>query len=109
MTADSKLMEAILVLTHKVDILLGQSAEKDMTKVGSPNHNCPVCKQPVQYNVDIEDSVVVRKCGCSTGKVALDMRAFAPPVLPARKTDNDGRNEEDRSDSTRIDRGPGRR
>lgn len=109
MTADAKLMEAILVLSHKVDLLLGRGAEKEMTKVGNPTHTCPICKQPVQYNVDIEDSVVIRKCGCSTGKVALDMRAFAPPAMPARKTDNDGRDEEDRSDSNRSDRGSKRR
>lgn len=107
MTADAKLMEAILVLSHKVDLLLSREAERDMVKVGSATHNCPVCKQPVQYNVDIEDSVVVRKCGCTTGKVALDMRAFAPPVLPARRTDNGGRDdEEDRSDSTSRSREP---
>lgn len=114
MTADAKLMEAVLVLSHKVDLLLNREQEKsgrDTVKVGSPNHNCPVCKQPVQYNVDIEDSVVIRKCGCSTGKVALDMRAFAPPVLPARRTDNGGREEDEdtRSDSDRSGRGSRRR
>lgn len=116
MTADAKLMEAILVLQHKVDLLLTRTDTNStpggtpISPVGGPNHVCPVCKQPVLYNVDIEDSVVVRKCGCSTGKVALDMRAFAPPVLPARKTDNGGRDEEeDRSDPARSNREPRRR
>lgn len=110
MAADTKLMEAVLRLEHKVDLLLRQVNEKELTKVGAPTHTCPVCKQVVNYNVDIEDSVVIRKCGCSTGKIALDMGAFAPPVFPARKTDNGGRDEqEDRNDSPSRRREPRRR
>jgi hypothetical protein len=111
MTADRKLMEAFLRLEHKVDLLLKKDkTNEEIIKVGDPRHVCPVCKQPVEYTIDIEDSVVVRKCGCSTGKIALDLKAFAPPALPAKRTDN-GRDDEqeDRNDSPRGRRGPGGR
>ena len=110
MAANSKLMEALLRVEHKLDLLLGQARldEGDFTKVGSATHNCPLCKQNVQYTVDVADSVVIRKCGCSTGKIALDLGAFAPPVNPARKTDNGGRDDEqeDRSNSNSRPSGP---
>lgn len=123
MAANAKLMEAILVLQHKVDLLLkldqirhmrdGTKGLADLVAlapVGDPNHYCPVCDQKVDYTIDINDAVVIRKCKCSTGKIALDMGAFAPPVTPARKKDEDGgTDQEDRRDSDRRSRGTGRR
>lgn len=110
--ANDKIMEALARLEHKVDLLL-ESEERigRYPQVADPGNKCPVCLQPISYNVDIENSVVVRKCGCTTGKIALDLKAFAPPVLPARKTDNGGRDDEqeDRNDSNRGYRGPQRR
>jgi hypothetical protein len=109
-SADALLMETLLRVEHKIDLLLKRLPAEDgddLLKVGSVNHSCPLCTQPVSYNVDINDSVVIRKCGCSTGKIALDLKAFAPPVNPARKTDNGGRDDEqeDRSDSSSVKRG----
>ena len=104
MTADAKLMEAILRVEHKLDTLLEQLRfpGAEFTKMGSINHICPVCKQNVSYNVDINDAVVLRNCACATGKIALDLKAFAPPAKPAPEKDNGGReDEEDRIDTTR--------
>lgn len=114
MSADALLMETLLRVEHKLDLLLKRLPAEDgddLLKVGSPTHCCPLCTQPVSYNVDINDSVVVRKCGCSTGKIALDLKAFAPPVSPARKTDNVGRDDEqeDRNNSSSTGRGSKRR
>lgn len=111
MTADAKLMEALARVEHKLDLLLdSEERVRRYPQVNDAGNKCPVCREQIVHNVDIEDSVVIRKCGCSTGKVALDMRAFAPPVLPARRTDNGGRDdEEDRSDSTRSRGEPRRR
>lgn len=116
MSANDKIMEALARLEHKVDLALHLSAAQlpikvDMKAVGDPSHKCPVCKQTPDYQVDIQDSVVVRKCGCGTGKIPLDLKAFAPPVMPAKnkEEDNGGTDEEDRSNTTRRGGRPGRR
>lgn len=110
MAAETTLAEWLARIEHKMDILLSRYPSEEgesMPKLGAPNVKCPVCEQAVSFTVDVNDSVVVRKCGCSTGKIALDLKAFAPPVSPARKTDNGSRDDEqeDRNDS----RDPSRR
>src|ERR1043166_8882079 len=115
MAADAKIMEALARLEHKVDILMktqfSQAQALDLAvpdlKVGDTNHSCPLCHQPVDYHVDVMNSVVVRKCGCSTGKIALDLGAFAPPALPCKKKEQEDeqRYEEDRSNPDRRGRG----
>jgi hypothetical protein len=110
MAADDKIMEALARLEHKVDLLfrwlnpsMGAAVKQKPIQLGDPRSVCPVCEQPISYSVDIADSVVVRKCGCSTGKIALDLKAFAPPETPAKRTNNGGRDDEqeDRDDSDR--------
>lgn len=65
------LAEAILRIEHKVDLILTRLGFLDATPhpqlhfVGTV---CPVCKQTIDYQVDITHNVVVRKCGCKTGK-----------------------------------------
>src|SRR5262245_13125866 len=94
MSADDKIMEALARLEHKMDLVLDMLGVGDpnvrhllsnIRQVGDTQHQCTLCKQPVEYATDPVDSVVVRKCGCKTGKIALDMKAFAPPVTPAKK------------------------
>lgn len=113
MAASASLMETMLRIEHKIDLLLSRlpvEGRDELTKLGDPNSVCPVCRQVVNFSVDINDSVVLRKCGCSTGKIALDLKAFAPPVTPARKTDNGGRDDqEDRNDSDGSNRRSQRR
>lgn len=109
--ANDKIMEALARIEHKLDLLLDSEERiRNYPSVSDTGNKCPVCRQSVNYNVDINDAVVVRKCGCSTGKIALDLKAFAPPVLPAKRDDN-GRDDEqeDRNDSNSRPRGPGRK
>lgn len=106
--ADDKIMEALARIEYKIDLLLWLNPGiGGFPQMSDPRNTCPACKQPVAYNVDIEDAVVIRKCGCSTGKIALDLKAFAPPVLPARKTDNGGRDDE-QEDGGNPNRGSGK-
>jgi hypothetical protein len=110
MTADAKLMEALARIEHKLDLLFRLVPRTEelgtaMTKLGDVNNHCPVCKQHIEHAPDINDAVVVRKCGCSTGKVAIDLKAFAPPVLPVRKRSYGNEQEDSQFDS---DHGTGR-
>lgn len=99
MTADAKQMESLARIEHKLDLLLriesfGTKRYETLIKRLNDINYCPVCEQLIEHKPDIIDAVVVRKCGCSTGKIALDMKAFAPPVEPARKNKN-GNEQED--------------
>ena len=109
--ADDKIMEALARIEHKLDLVLlvvfGEDPHKTYKRVGDPTHCCSLCHQNVEYQVDINDGVVLRKCGCKTGKIALDLGAFAPPALPARKNDNGGRDDE-QEDRSNPDRGSGK-
>lgn len=123
MPANAKIMEALARIEHKLDLLLkidqirnmkegvrGLADKIRLAAVADASHTCPVCEKTVEYQVDINDSVVVRKCGCSTGKIALDMGAFAPPVSPAKKKETeDERREEDRNDTDGRSQRSGRR
>ncbi len=117
MAAEDKIMEALARIEHKQDLILeivaklaGIKSSNDLPKVGDPNHPCVLCTQPIKYDVDISKGVVVRKCGCGTGKIALDMGAFAPPMPSAHKKDEDDvGSEEDRSNTNRRGGRPGRR
>lgn len=109
MSAEAKLMEALLRIEHKLDLILGSIVmpQQQLTKLGAIGVTCPVCSQSVQFDADIQDAVIVRKCGCSTGKIALDLKSFAPPVSPAKKeTQDNGNDQEDWRDP---DRGRGNR
>lgn len=101
-------METLSRIEHKLDLCLKKELQ---TKVGDPTHICPVCNQTVDYQVDIEDSVVLRKCGCKTGKIALDINKFAPPITTKKKVeeDNDRTDEENSSNSPSRNRGARRR
>jgi hypothetical protein len=105
------LHETLLRIEHKIDLLLERSidpkeklANGPLKQVGNPLHACPVCRHPVTYSVDVEHALVVRKCSCSTGKIAVDLKHFAPPIK--EKKDELRSDEEDRDDpsSGRRDR-----
>ena len=74
------LAEAVLRLEHKLDLVLTalqfleKTPPKQMHFVGNM---CPVCKQLIDYQVDITHNVVTRKCGCKTGK-----QPSAVPLIP---------------------------
>jgi len=120
MAADSKHAEALARIEHKMDIIMAMLAwmvaqmppatgflDNILKQVGNSQHKCFLCGSFVSYGVDPVDSVVVRKCDCKTGKIAIDMKAFAPPALPVIKETDSGE-QEDRNDATSRRRPPGR-
>lgn len=119
MSADDKISEALARVEHKLDIvldMLGLNNQQvrglvinSVRQVGDPSHRCSLCQQPVEYVADPIDSVIIRKCGCKTGKIALDLKAFAPPATPVpTKESSNGEDQEDRS-NPRPRVKPGRR
>ena len=70
------LAEQLARIEHKVDAICREVGIKTspMYFVGL---QCPVCKQDITYLIDVVSQVVVRRCGCSTGKVPSTM-----PLLP---------------------------
>jgi hypothetical protein len=63
--------EALARIEHKLDLILKivglQTANK--TPMKFTGHLCPVCDQLIDYIIDLNHNVVVRKCSCSTGKL----------------------------------------
>lgn len=77
--ADEILAEALARLEHKMDVVIRALMQKGYiaatnTPMHFPGHTCPVCNNLVDYQVELTKGVVVRKCKCTTGKVA--------PVIP---------------------------
>jgi hypothetical protein len=68
--------EAILRVEHKIDAVM-----RFLKVPSEPMHfvglTCPSCNMPVDYTVDIQAGVVVRRCNCKTGKVPATI-----PLLP---------------------------
>lgn len=65
------LAEAVLRIEHKLDIIMTRLGFLDPTpcpQLGFLGTTCPVCKSMIEYQIDITHNVVVRKCGCKTGK-----------------------------------------
>ena len=62
------LAEALVRVEHKVDAIMRhlQVKSKPMHFIGE---QCPVCSKPIEYQVDIFMNVVVRRCGCNSGKI----------------------------------------
>ena len=86
------LAEGLVRLEHKVDALLRhlQVPTKPLHFIGEV---CPVCSKPIEYQIDILMNVVVRKCGCSTGKIPSGTQlvttgdSSGPASSSARRTD----------------------
>lgn len=72
----SRLAESLAQLHHKVDAILRHFDVKTKP-IHFIGENCPVCKRPIDYQIDHLANVVVRKCGCSTGKVPSTL-----PLIP---------------------------
>lgn len=113
MAAESVLMEALLRIEHKLDLLLSEEIRPknnprpiafELEPVGDPKHHCPVCAKKVEYVIDALNKVVARKCGCSTGKIApIDLGAFAPPVIePRHRKSNGNAADEEESEHDRL-------
>ena len=98
MSVNIKLMETLHRIEHKLDLLLKGTAQH--AKLGDTQNKCPVCKQQVEYQIDIENGVAFRRCGCSTGKTPIDLKRFAPPIkqTPENKNGYEDSSEEDGND-----------
>lgn len=73
--ADEILAEALARLEHKVDVILHSlKLSGSFAHTGTPMHFpgqvCPLCNSLVDYQIELTKGVVVRKCKCTTGKVA---------------------------------------
>ena len=81
--AGGVLSEALLRIEHKLDLLLGNMRVGGHRPMGFQGNICPVCLQPVDYQVDIQQQVVKRRCGCSSGK-----QPNLIPLVPVQGTTN---------------------
>ena len=75
-TADALISEAILRVEHKVDAIL-RFINPSMLPMHFIGLSCPVCMMPIDYTVDIQAGIAVRRCNCKTGKVAATI-----PLMP---------------------------
>ncbi len=95
MSVDNDFAEILSRIEHKLDVLMMLAAHlvvanpkgedllhkiNKLNQVGSTNHACFLCGKLAQYVVDPINSIILRKCGCKTGKIALDMKTFATPM-----------------------------
>ena len=67
----SVVAEQLQRVEHKLDLVLEGLATLNpvaaLRKVGDPEHTCPLCLQPVSYQLDIFKGHVTRQCVCRTG------------------------------------------
>ncbi len=73
------LAEAVLRLEFKVDLImkfLGMPPAMPMHFIGQM---CPACSKSVDYQIDVNHQVVIRKCDCKSGKIPSTY-----PLLPAQ-------------------------
>jgi len=77
--AFSIISEILARIEHKLDLIL--TAIKYHESPGRMpmhffGHVCPVCDKMVDYQVDLLNNVVSRRCDCTTGKVLPTMPLF---------------------------------
>lgn len=79
------LAEAVLRIEHKLDIIMTRLGFLDPTpppQLGFVGTTCPVCRSMIEYQIDITNNVVVRKCGCKTGKQPSTIPLIPIPGVP---------------------------
>jgi len=76
----SILAEALARIEHKLDCMV-RATSTPVYPMHFSGNVCPSCNQAVDYQIDVQHQVVVRRCGCSTGKVpsAIPLLPVAPP------------------------------
>lgn len=79
----SIIAEAVLRVEYKLDALLRFLKIPVAMPMHFIGHQCPGCNSPVDYVIDIQHQVVVRRCNCKTGKVPSTI-----PLLPLQGTTN---------------------
>lgn len=76
------LAEALARVEHKLDLALTRLAFLDSTPyqpVNTVGFPCPVCNQVIDYTMDIHNGVVIRRCGCKSGKLPPHIPLFPLP------------------------------
>jgi hypothetical protein len=116
MSSDKLILEALARVEHKADLCLklatmiinagGGAQILDHPAMTDPENRCPVCGINPKYNIDFFNGVVIRNCGCGTGKTLLDLNMLAPPAVTKRR-DNDGTTRDNESDTGTIPGAPG--
>ncbi len=66
--ANDVLAEALARIEFKLDLLLKAAELLPPMPMHFQGHTCPVCGLPVDHQIDLVKNVVVRRCGCKTGK-----------------------------------------
>lgn len=74
-------MEALARIEHKLDALLRHAKVPMPAPMHFVGTMCPSCGSLIDYQVDLQHGVVVRKCSCKTGKVPSTI-----PLLPITPT-----------------------
>lgn len=105
--ANAILAEALARVEYKLDLLLNGLGFAGAMQ--TPMHHfigamCPACKNPIDYQVDLANQVVVRKCGCRSGK-----QPPIVPLIPVAPTENKNGNPPRRDDEAagRTEGAPG--
>ena len=72
---DKYIAERLAILESKLDLIIentGFGIGQELLK------SCPVCKMLIKYTI-ATDGAPVRKCGCSTGIVPVDVNSYIQP------------------------------
>lgn len=80
---DNHLAEAILRVEYKLDLILKALGLGNIPPMHFIGQMCPACGKPIDYQLDVVDSIVIRRCGCKTGKIPATI-----PLLPVQGTGN---------------------
>jgi hypothetical protein len=76
--ADALIMEALARVEYKLDAIMRHQKipmPSPMHFVGSA---CPACGMLIDYQVNLQHGVVVRKCECKTGKFPTKLEFLNP-------------------------------
>lgn len=93
--------EGLVRLEHKVDALMRhlKVQTKPLHFIGEV---CPVCSKPIEYQIDVFMNVVVRRCGCTTGKLPSGIQ-----LLPSGDSNGSSSASAKRPDFTQAQDGSG--
>lgn len=109
--ADQHIMEAIARVEYKVDAIMRHLKVPMPAPMHFAGSMCPGCGMLIDYQVDLQHGVVVRKCNCKTGKIPTKLEFLTPkPVTGEKHGGPDGSDAEPPEDRPeRKARGPGNR
>ena len=96
----SEIAESLARIEHKLDLVLKHIGVSGAPPMHFQGQYCPACMMPVDYVIDMMKNIVVRRCGCTTGKQpsAVPLTPLSPQGVIANgntalsdKAPNDGR------------------